>query len=220
MHSTEHLKPLMIWGASGHAKVVADIVRRQGEYRAVAFLDDAQTADNAEEFLGLPLYRKREDIHRLREDDGLEHVVIAIGDCAVRLRLAQWAREQGYRLARVIHPGAVIAEDVKIGEGTVIAPGVVIAPAAVIGENVILNTSSTVDHDSIIEDGAHLCPGVHAAGRVRVGRAAWVGVGATLSNDVSVGADAFLGAGSVVVRDIPEGVLAYGVPARVVRPLS
>ena len=90
-------------------------------------------------------------------------------------------------------------------------------PATRIGENVIVNTSASVDHECLIEDGAHIGPGVHLGGRVRVGRAAWIGIGATVIDRSSIGAEAVIGAGAVVVADIPGGVLAYGIPARVIK---
>ena len=98
--------------------------------------------------------------------------------------------------------------------------GAVINPGSQIGQSVIINTSASVDHECVIADAAHICPGVHLAGRVQVGAATHVGIGTTVIERINIGSGSFIGAGSVVVDDIPDGVVAYGVPARVIRKVS
>jgi acetyltransferase EpsM len=128
-------------------------------------------------------------------------------------------RELGFYLATAIHPRAIVAADVSIGAGTVIVAGSVVNPGAHIGENVIINTCASIDHECIIEDGVHICPGVRLGARVRVGRAAWIGIGATIKDRVHIGPGSLIGVGAVVLSDIPGGVVAYGVPARIVREM-
>ena len=210
---------IAIWGASGHARVVADILRLCGEFEIVGFIDDRQPERRGEEFLGLPILGGRESLGPLAAR-GVRHLVLAFGDGGARLRLTREVRAAGFALARAIHPRAVVASDVTVGEGTVIAAGAVVNPGARIGENVIVNTCASVDHDCDVGDGAHVCPGARLAGTVVVGRAAWVGLGAVVIEGVTIGDGTYVGAGSVVVGDLPPGVLAYGVPARVVRSLS
>ena len=96
----------------------------------------------------------------------------------------------------------------------------VINPRARIGENVIVNTAASIDHDCVIEDGAHLCPGTHLAGGVNIGRGAWIGIGAVVSDHLQIGANSIIGAGAVVTHDIPNNVVAYGVPAKVIRKIN
>lgn len=205
---------LILWGASGHALTVADIVSLCGEYELTGFIEDSDYDDSPGEFCGLPLFRGRHHLDRLYRD-GVRFMIMAFGNCRSRLLMAELVREKGFSLAQAVHPSAVIARGVKIGEGTVIAAGAVVNPAATIGSNVIINTSASVDHEVFIADGVHICPGVCLAGRVRVEEAAWVGVGSSVSDRVTIGAGAFIGAGSVVVDDIPPFSLAYGVPAKV-----
>jgi acetyltransferase EpsM len=209
------MKPkLLLWGASGHALVVADIVRLRGEFEIVGFLDDVTAGRMPGEVAGLPLYCDRKDLVSLYRE-GVRHAIIAFGNCAGRLETADAARSQGFTLASAIHPSTIIAGGVTIGPGTVVAAGVVINPAARIGANVIINTSASVDHECVIGDGVHVCPGVRLAGGVDVGRGAWVGIGSTVIDKVRIGAGAIIGAGSVVVSDIPPDSLAYGVPAKI-----
>lgn len=207
---------LVIWGASGHALVVADIINLTGEYELVGFIDDVNPVQAHTIMCGVPVLEGRNCLEDLKRQ-GLTHVIFAFGNCAARLRLAAWSREIGLSLATAIHPKATVAADVPVGAGTVIAAGAVVNSGATIGENVIINTCASVDHECVIDNGVHICPGAHLAGRVTVGRASWVGIGATVVDRVRIGASAMIGAGAVVVNDIPDGVLAYGVPAKVIK---
>ncbi|MBN2303051.1 MAG: acetyltransferase, partial [Anaerolineae bacterium] len=200
--------PLVIWGASGHARVVADIVRVQGIYRIAGYLDDRAESPGAE-FNGGRILGGQERLPILL-DQGITHLIIGIGNCWVRLALADVAETAGFTLAAAIHSSAVIAAGVDIGGGTVIAAGCVINPAARIGCNVIVNTSASVDHDCVLADGVHISPGAHLAGGVTVGRGTWVGIGSVVKEQVTIGAGSMIGAGSVVLADIPDGVMAYG----------
>ena len=213
------MRKLLIWGASGHARVVADIVRLRGEHDIVAFVHegDAPVETVVE---GVPVIASREAVLRLRDEGAVTDAVIGFGDCAARLEAGRWCREQRLVLATPIHPSAVVSPSARIGAGTVIAAGAVVNPGAVIGEHVIINTGATVDHDCILRDGCHLSPGVHLGGGVTVGEAAWVGVGAAVIHGISIGSRSIVGAGSAVVRDIPDGVVAYGNPARVRRAVG
>lgn len=213
------LPRLVILGSGGHARVVADIVRREGRFEIAGFLDDVNRDRHGQTLAGAPILGGRERVPSLR-GQGVEHAIVAIGDCPARVALAGELRQAGLRLATALHPAAVIASDATIGDGTVVAAGAIVNPNCRVGENVIVNTAASVDHDGVVEEGAHLSPGVRLAGRVTIGRGAWVGIGAIVIDGIRIGARAVVGAGAVVVRDLPSDVLAYGVPARVVRPLS
>ena len=213
------MKKVVIWGASGHARVVADILRAAGGAEVFCFLDDTDPTRWGTPFCGQSIVGGKEALAKLREAD-VRHGLVAVGDCAARLRLAQELRAAGFDLVIAIHPSAVVAADARIGSGTVIAAGAVVGAGATVGENVILNTCSSVDHDCVIQDGSHICPGVHLAGRVRVGLGSWIGIGSTVIGKVEIGRHTVVGAGSLVLKSLPEGVVAYGVPARVVRCVS
>lgn len=206
---------LVIWGASGHALTVADIVRLEGKYDIVGFLDDITFQRRGEAFCGSTVLGGREQLRELREQ-GIHHILFGFGNCEARLRLADWVRRQGFKLGTGIHPRAVVAADVQIGEGTIIAAGAVINPATRIGENVIINTCASVDHECLVEDGCHISPGVHLGGRVTVGKGGWIGIGATVKDRVHIGSGSIIGVGAVVLDDIPEDVVAYGIPAKVI----
>jgi UDP-N-acetylbacillosamine N-acetyltransferase len=204
---------LIIWGASGHARVVADIVRCADRYRIAGFLDDVKPERAGETFEGAPILGGRE---QLASHPG-KHAIVAFGNCAARLDAACFAVRSGLTLATAIHPSAVIAASARIGAGTVVGANAVVNPGAMVGENVIINTGAIVDHDCAIGDGVHLCPGVRLAGGVRVGAGTWIGIGSSVIEGRTIGGGTLVGAGAVVVDDIPDGVVAYGVPARVIR---
>jgi sugar O-acyltransferase (sialic acid O-acetyltransferase NeuD family) len=210
---------IVIWGASGHAMVIADIVRLSAAYDIVGFLDDVEPGRQNTKFQGLPILGGREQLDKLR-DSGVEFLIVGIGDCEARLRLAEVAREKEFSLGTAIHPRAIIAADVEIGPGTMVAAGAVINPGSRIGSNVIINTSASVDHECLIGDGAHVGPGVNLGGNVRVGSGSWIGIGATVRDGIVIGARSIVGAGALVLRDVPEETVAFGVPAEVKRKIA
>lgn len=211
--------PLVIWGASGHARVVADIVRLDRQFQIIGFLDSVDPGRKGTDFCGAPVLGGEEQLECLHGDN-VRHLVVGIGDCQVRLRLAATARRFGFELATVIHPQATVAQDVKIGQGTVVMAGSVVNPGSTIGDNVIVNTSSSVDHDCLIDEGVHIGPGAHLGGGVTIGRGTWVGIGAIIKDKIKIGKNAIIGAGAVVLRDIPDEVVAFGVPAKVIKNLQ
>lgn len=210
---------LVIWGASGHALVVADIVRSQGEYEIIGFLDDVDVRRRNTAFCGAKVLGGKEQLTVL-PDLGVKHLIVAMGDCEARMKTGELIRESGFELATAIHPRAVVAQNAVVGAGTIVAAGAVINPASIIGENVIVNTSASIDHECVIEDGAHIGPGARLGGRVKVGRATWIGIGAIVKDRVMIGANSILGAGAVLLDDLPNNVIAYGVPARIQRKIE
>ena len=203
---------VLIVGAGGHARVVADalISRNQlGEkFEVVGFLDDDEDLHNREQ-LGARI------VGRISEIDKFEHeaVVIGIGDNLTRQKLYLELKERGENLITVIHPHATLAENVVVGDGTVIFAGVVINSDARIGSNVIINTAATVDHDSVVNSHAHICPGVHLGGGVIVGEGAFVGIGSAVIQNRTIGDWAVVGAEAAVIRDVPAFKTVVGVPA-------
>src|SRR5258708_5540212 len=127
-------RKLVIWGASSHALVVADIIRLVSDYEIVGFLDNVNPERARTEFCGAPILGGEEQLDVLLKQ-GIEHLILGIGNGRVRLRLADLVRSKGYWLATAIHPQTVIAADVTIGAGTVIVAGVVVNPGAKLGEN-------------------------------------------------------------------------------------
>lgn len=209
-------RPLAIWGAKGPALIVAEIIRLRGEYDIVGYLDNLNPGRKGADFGGARVLGGEEALGPLREA-GVRHIVFAFQNNHARLQLAQMVRARGFELATAIHPTACVSASARIGAGTVVRAQSAIGPETRIGENCIIGYGTMISHDCAIGDGAHLSSGVNVAGSVKIGRATWVGIGATVIDPRSVGSDCIIGAGAVVTRDVPNSVVAYGVPARIVR---
>jgi sugar O-acyltransferase (sialic acid O-acetyltransferase NeuD family) len=210
---------VLILGAGDHALVVADILLRMQEAGAniapIGYLDD-NPALAKQQFLGLPVLGGIADLYTVPHDA----VVVAIGNNGVRKKLFEELRDRGEQFIVARHPSAIIAPDVTIGSGSMICAGAIVNPGSVIGADVILNTGCTVDHHNRIGDHAHVAPGAHLGGEVVIGEGALIGIGAIVVLLRQIGAWSVIGAGSVLTRDLPAGVTAVGVPARVVRGVA
>ena len=211
----ENRPRVVIWGASGHGRVVLDAILWAHDASVVGFIDD-DNSRKGESFAGYPVLGGREVLAALLAD-GVLRIHVAVGHCATRQRIAVAAQTDGFSLFSVVHPRATLARDVSLGNGTFVAAGVVVNAATRLGDNVILNTSCSVDHDCVIEDGAHIAPGARLGGFVHIEEGTFIGIGAIVMNCRRIGKGSLLGAGAVAVSDIPPGVVAYGVPARVIR---
>ncbi len=198
---------LVIIGAGGHGRVIADIAQKLGTYETISFLDDGA----AKETMGLPIIGKTSEMEKYvdRAD-----IFVAIGNSKVRGDFIERLLAMGANVPTLIHPSAIMGADVEIGVGTVIMAGAVINPCSKLGKGVILNTCSSIDHDCTIGDYCHIAVGVHVAGTVSLGDNVWLGAGATIKNNVSVCSDCIVGAGGVVVKDITEIGTYIGLPAR------
>lgn len=213
------LKPLIIWGASGHAKVLREFVCPQG-YELVAVFD--QNPQTPPPFPSIPLYIGRDGFAQWRLQHGPGEVagLIAIGGDRGkdRCELQAFLLDQGVRMITAIHPTAFVAGDALIGQGCQVLTQAVVGVEVRLGDQCIINTAACVDHECTLGDGVHLAPGARLAGCVEVGRNVFIGLGALVLPRIKIGAGAIIGAGAVVTKDVPERMVAYGIPARPIRP--
>lgn len=188
---------VVILGASGHARVIADIVFASGD-TVEAFLDDDTSipgvAGSISDYCKYPTCE----------------FVIGIGSAEVREKLSGLP----VKWYTAIHPSAVVSSKATIDEGTVVMPNTAINAGAKIGKHAIINTGAIIEHDNIIENYVHVSVGAKLGGTVHVGKATWIGIGAIVSNNISICEDCLIGAGAVVVEDILAKGKYIGVPAR------
>jgi sugar O-acyltransferase (sialic acid O-acetyltransferase NeuD family) len=201
----------LIWGAGGHGRVLADLIRARGD-RVTGFLDrrpfDRLTLADGK---AVPVLAETEI------GSGplpLESTAVALGIGDNEARWSCFERIPAGACPAVVHPRAVVAPDVHLGEGTAVLAGAVLNVGAEVGRAVIVNTGAIVEHDCRIGDGAHLSPGAIVCGGSEIGPRAWVGAGATVIPSIRIGAGAMVGAGSTVIRDVPPGARVAGNPAR------
>ena len=195
---------MYLYGASGHAKEIIDILCAQGS-QVEGLIDD-----NSEirELHGYPVFHGRSDLFPL---------IISIGDNRIRRMISQ--HMQGV-FGRAIHPSAIVSPSATIGEGTVIMQGAIVQADAQIGKHCIINTGASIDHESVIADYVHISPHSTLCGNVYVGEGSWIGAGSIVIPGLRIGRWCVIGAGSVVTKDIPDGVLAVGNRCKIIKKIA
>ncbi|GGE05157.1 acetyltransferase [Psychroflexus salis] len=201
------MKKINLFGASGHAKVIIDIIESNGFEVGYIFDDNP----DIKLFLGREVISNYNDV-QLNSNP----LIISIGDNAVRKKIVK--KLNAVQLSPgIAHPSAIISPYSKIGKGTVIMPNAVINSDAYIGENCIINTSAVIEHDCIIEDFAHISPNVSLAGGVKIGESSHVGIGTSIIQCIKIGKNTIVGAGAVVSKSLPPNCTAVGIPAKPIK---
>lgn len=196
---------VVLYGASGHCKVIMDSIFLQGD-AVETILDDNPRKEHVYQ---IPIMRTEN--FKIGNDT---LITISIGDNKVRKIISE---KIDARFHTVVHPKAVLSKHASFGEGTVIMAGVVVNPDTVIGKHCIINTGAIIDHDCVIGDYAHISPNASLAGDVSVGEGTHIGIGATIIQGVKIGKWAIIGAGTVVLKDIEDYAVVVGNPARIIK---
>ena len=186
---------MKLYGASGHAKVIIDILNAQG-IEITEIYDDFSKSPTLN---NIPVSKPS-----ITDDEG----IISIGNNTIRKKKVDDKIFNNYGIA--IHPSAIVSPYSEIGEGTVVMQGAIIQSGAKIGKHCIINTGATIDHDCVIEDFVHISPGVNLCGNVTIGEGTQIGVGSSIVPGVKVGSWTLVCAGSVVINDIPSNCVACG----------
>lgn len=198
----EKTKDMYLYGASGHAKVVLDILKANN-VEVTALIDDNKEISSLS---GVPV------LHEMVLNSS--PLIISIGSNEIRKKIAN---SLSVEYVSAIHPQAIISDSASVGCGTVVMPGVIIQADSKIGMHGIINTGASIDHDCEIGDFAHIAPRSTLCGNVRVDQGAWVGAGATVIQGIKIGKWATIGAGTVVTKDVPDYAVVAGVPAKILR---
>ncbi len=209
---------LVIIGTGENSAQAWYILKHHADVAVVGFIDDDTTRHGTEHF-GRPVLGGRSALEHVRATHSVTHALVAIGSNAIRREFSAAVRSSGLALASAIHPSAIIDSSAHVGQGCIIEMGVCIHPEATIGDGVFLGGSSVVAHHSTVASYALIGGGVVFGGRVTIGAEALIGVGVAIQPHVSIGARSVIGVGSAVVKDVPDDVVAVGVPAKVIRTL-
>lgn len=201
---------LLILGAGGHGKVVADAAESMQLWSDIYFLDDAITTGYSYEIIG-----GISSLNKWKND--FDSAIIAIGNNQTRASIMQQCCQAGLKLATIIHATAYISKSVTIGMGSVIFSNSVVNPGAIIGKGCIINTAAIIEHDCNIGNYTHISPNVALAGGVQVGEYSWVGIGSNVIEEIVIGNNVIVGAGSVVINNIKDNSTVAGVPVKVIK---
>lgn len=196
---------MILFGASGHCKVVLEILIQNGEM-VEAIYDDSPRVS---EIFGIKVLKNNLQPHTN------EKAIISIGNNEVRKRLAE--KYKNLRFQRAIHKTAAISDFSNIGEGTVVMANALVNPDTKIGRQCILNTGAVIEHDCMIDDFVHISPNASLAGNVTVGEGTQVGIGASVIQGVTIGKWCIIGAGAVIIKDVPDFSVVVGNPGKIIK---
>ncbi len=201
---------IVLIGAGGHAKVVLEAVRAMEQFVVIGLVDPHPQSPCV---LGEPVLGGDEVLPDLYQR-GITFAVIALGDNALRQRVADYVQSFGFELPPIIHPSAFVSPSARIGAGAVIMARAVIGTETVIHQVAIVNTGAIIDHDGTIGPAAHVAPGCALAGLVRIGARTLIGVGSAVRPGICIEEDVVVGAGSAIVADVTARSVVGGTPAR------
>ncbi|MBQ7251329.1 MAG: acetyltransferase [Kiritimatiellae bacterium] len=213
MTTKSRKKRIVIWGAGGHGHVVADILLRLDDWQIAGFVDNVHA--KGELVMGFPVLGDRGVLPALRAD-GVEALAVAIGDPAAHEELMGAADHLGFEQPALVHPFVSISSCARVGEGCVVCAGAIVGPQTDIRPGAILNSRASLDHDVVVGRCTHVAPGAIVCGYTSIGEGCWIGTGAVIRDHISIGNRTIIGAGATVLKDIPGGVTAYGIPAKIV----
>ena len=194
---------MILFGASGHAKVILDILFHN-EVEVMGIIDDNPQVSNIFE---IPVHK----------NDNLlanEQAIISIGDNGIRKKIAE---KYTLQYQQALHPKSTISQFSEIGEGTVVMANAVLNPGCKIGQHCIINTAAIIEHDCVLEDFVHISPNAALAGNVFVGEGTHIGIGASIIQGIKIGKWATIGAGAVIIRDVPDFAKVVGNPGKIIK---
>jgi len=204
------MKKILILGAGGHGKVIAEVAEAMHNWQGIAFLDDRFASLNGT--LRWPVLDSIRHANRFVSD--YSDVAVAVGDSAMRLGWLSMLAAHGFQVPVLMHPSAWLSPSATLGAGSVVMANATIQADARLGQGCIVNTGASVDHDCKLGDGVHVCPGASLGGDVVVGDSSWLGIGCSVIQGIRIGGHVTVGAGAAVINDLSDAQTAVGVPAR------
>ena len=209
---------IVIIGAGQHARVVLYNIEEQNKYEVIGYLDsDDNRIGNIFEGKKILGNYQKENLKEFSKKIGTNKFFIGFGNMKYRKKVFDYFIDNGWEAVNIIHPNAVVSKNARLGKGILRECGCLITPNPVIGDNVVVNTGSQVNHDNIIENNVYIASGVILSGGIKIGENTLLDDGVIVTLGCSVGKNSLIGAGAVVTKDIPDEVVAYGSPCKVIR---
>lgn len=199
---------IILYGASGHAKVISSIIEAMNRFVDTIF-DDNEKITYLNQYRVLTGYDKNYNPNI--------PIIISIGDNKIRKKISE---KISHPFAILIHPSSIIDKKVIIESGSVVFHNAIVQRDSIVGKHCIINTNASIDHDCIIKDFVHLSPSATLCGNVKVGEGTHIGAGATVIPNIKIGKWCIIGAGAVITKDIPDYSLVVGVPGRIIKTLK
>lgn len=207
---------IILIGAGQHARVVLYNIKIQDRYEVVGILDSDESKVG-QSINGVRVIGTYDSIEEYKEIYNTNKFFVAFGNMKYRKKVYEKFVKQGWEAVNIIHPQAVISSEAEIGKGVLIECGCLITPNPIIGDNVVINTGSQVNHDNLIKDHVYIASGVILSGGVRIEENSLLDDGVIVSLGKCIGSNSIIGAGAVVTHDIPDNVIAFGNPAKIIR---
>jgi sugar O-acyltransferase (sialic acid O-acetyltransferase NeuD family) len=211
------MKNIVLIGGGNQAHYTIDIIEKEGKYNIVGIIDSIHDVDS--DRFGYKIIGRQENISQIIKEYNVEGGVISIGDNWSRYYVYNQIKELAPDLEFVnaIHPSIVIGNNVTLGKGIVAMAGCIFNPKSFIGNFTFFATGAQVEHDNYIDDFSSISAGSITGGYVKLGKYSAVTLGVTIIDRVEIGENTVIGSGSLVIKSIPNDVLAYGNPAKIIR---
>ncbi len=208
------IKKTIIYGCGDMGIQTYNILKHDPFVKIVGFLDDDKTNSS---FLSLPVLGNLENIESIKKNHHVTHGIVTIGDNKIRSKKIVALIEEDIKILTAVHPQSFTDNVMEIGLGTIIEMGAFIHPETIVGKGCFICSGSIIAHNSVVEDYALIAGGVVFGSRVKIGRFSLIGVGVNISPYISIGKNVIVGTGSVVIKNLPDNVIAAGVPAKILR---
>jgi sugar O-acyltransferase (sialic acid O-acetyltransferase NeuD family) len=216
-HKKRNIENIVLFGGGLHANVCIDIIEKESRHKIIGIIDSI--AEIGTDMFGYTVIGRQEEIIRLKEKYDIKGGLITIGDNYARCYVRDFILSEipDFKFINAIHPTVTIGRNVKIGVGNVIMAGAIINPDTEIEDFCIINTGAQLEHNCFMGSFSHLSAGSITGGKVRIGRFSAITLNVTILDRLNIGENTVVGSGSVVLKDLPDNVLAYGNPAKIIR---